>query len=83
MNRLLQAEGWFAEEKMVGGMGSTAVRGTLESCSIADACLLEEVSRYSLFKPSSVCVCVYWGGGWGGGGGLCLSWKRDVVTRSF
>ena len=57
--RHLQVEGWFAEEKLVGGMGSTAVRGTLESCSIADACLLEEVSRYSLFKPSTACV---WGG---------------------
>ena len=52
----LHAEGWCAEENLVSGMVSTAVRGASESCSIADACLLEEVSRYSLFKPSSVCV---------------------------
>ncbi|RVX18219.1 hypothetical protein CK203_006709 [Vitis vinifera] len=53
--RHLQVEGWFAEEKLVGGMGSTAVRGTLESCSIADACLLEEVSRELNVNPLSVC----------------------------
>ncbi|RVX12904.1 Transposon TX1 uncharacterized 149 kDa protein [Vitis vinifera] len=41
----LHAEGWFAEENLVSGMVSTAVRGASESCSIADACLLEEVSR--------------------------------------
>ena len=86
-NHLLQAEEWFAEEKLVRGMGPSAARGTPERCSIADECFLEEASRYSLFKPSIVCV---WGVGpllllllslgWGA---LCLRWKRDVATRSF
>ena len=58
-NHLLQAEEWFAEEKLVGGMGPSAARGTPEHCSIVDECFLEEASRYSLFKPSTVC-------GWGG-----------------
>ncbi|RVW93092.1 Transposon TX1 uncharacterized 149 kDa protein [Vitis vinifera] len=40
-------------------MGPSAVRGTPERCSIADECFLEEASRYSLFKPSTVCM---WGG---------------------
>ncbi|RVW42423.1 Transposon TX1 uncharacterized 149 kDa protein [Vitis vinifera] len=40
-------------------MGPSAARGTPERCSITDECFLEEASRYSLLKPSTVCV---WGG---------------------
>ena len=58
-SRLVPAEEWFAEDKLVGGMGPSAARGTPESCSIADECFLEEASRYSFLKPSTVCV---WGG---------------------
>ncbi|WKA06253.1 hypothetical protein VitviT2T_024162 [Vitis vinifera] len=53
------AEEFFAEDSLVGGMGPSAARGTPERCSITDECFLEEASRYSLLKPSTVCV---WGG---------------------
>ncbi|RVW99876.1 LINE-1 reverse transcriptase-like [Vitis vinifera] len=49
----------FAEDRLVGGMGPSAARGTPERCSITDECFLEEASKYSLLKPSIVCV---WGG---------------------
>ncbi|RVX03329.1 hypothetical protein CK203_019942 [Vitis vinifera] len=48
--RLLQAEEWFVEEKLVRGMGPSAARGTPKCCSIADECFLEEASR----KPKRV-----------------------------
>ncbi|WKA00682.1 hypothetical protein VitviT2T_019018 [Vitis vinifera] len=56
---LVPAEEFFAEDRLVGGMGPSAARGTPERCSITDECFLEEASRYSLLKPSTVCV---WGG---------------------
>ena len=55
----MPAEEFFVEDRLVGGMGPLAARGTPERCSITDECFLEEVSKYSLLKPSTVCV---WGG---------------------
>ena len=40
-------------------MGPEVEKGESGRCSLADACLLEEDSRYSLFEPSFVCI---WGG---------------------
>ena len=55
----LRSEGWFAEELLASGMSSEVEKGATGRCSLADVCLLEEVSRYSLFEPSFVCI---WGG---------------------
>ena len=52
-------ERWFEEELLLGGMGPEVEKGESGRCSLADACLLEEDSRYSLFEPSFVCI---WGG---------------------
>ena len=53
------AEEFFAEDSLVGGIGPAAARGTPKRCSLTDECFLEEATRYSLLKPSTVCV---WGG---------------------
>ena len=56
---LVPAKEFFAKDSLVGGMGPSAARRISERCSITDECFLEEASRYSLLKPSTVCV---WGG---------------------
>ena len=56
----LRSEGWFLKEFLAGGMVSEVEKGESRRFSLADACLLEEGSRYSFLEPSSVCV---WGGG--------------------
>ena len=56
---LVPAKEFFAKDSLVGGMGPSAARRISERCSITDECFLEEASKYSLLKPSIVCV---WGG---------------------